>query len=339
MNCLFAYRKPESSIIQAASSHRFIQGLHPGCFSIGAFDRNPHSLISIPADKPVEVSEINRFIVDNKLKENVECVNKLYSFPSISTSRTEHTENVINIIDEIKKGNIQKCVSTRAIIRNLKIDVAATFIKLCETYPNAFVFLFDTPLSGTWIGASPELLLSRKDSEVTTMSLAGTKPSDSQNIWTQKEYYEQQIVTDFLKNILEQHAIKIRCEGPYTKVAGPVEHLMTIIRGDINSDIDINKLLNQIYPTPALAGFPREKSLKLIKSIEKFERGYYGGFCGWIENNNDFDLYVNLRSMLVNSDRYCIFAGGGIVEDSLPENEWQETENKSETLTKVITFA
>lgn len=338
MKNLFAYKKPDSEHIYAGGSDFFETGIRPGSFVIAPFLLKMEDIISIPLEKKLDISEIGHFL--KKYYENSEKtqVSALSDFPDSSTTKEQHSFEVNAIKEAIREGKVQKCIATKVIVEDTSIDPISTFLKLCQSYPYAFVFLFHTPQSGTWIGASPELLLKAENTRLESMSLAGTRPTGTQDSWSVKDRKEQQIVTDFIVGVFKDNGLNPSVQEPITMSAGPVEHLMTKITGQNSSSFSPLNLIKNLSPTPALSGYPQKEAINLILKNENFDRGYYGGFCGWSDEEGNFGFYVNLRSLRYEPDRFCIYAGGGIVEESDENKEWVETENKAKTVLSQLKF-
>jgi isochorismate synthase len=241
-----------------------------------------------------------------------------------------------DFITEIEAQKLSKSVFSR--IKAIDFDgekALDLFNKLCEAYPSAFVYFVSSELFGTWVGATPETLLEVNTSNFKTMSLAGTKKASDETPWREKETLEQAYVTDFIINELrELNIAEIAQNGPYTFTAGPVKHLRT----DVSfSSIGLNglKIAQVLHPTPAVSGLPRKEALQLIASIEKHDRGFYTGCIGWVEEGKS-RLFVNLRCCQVQAQKAYLYLGGGFTIDSKPNEEWEETENKSKTLLNIL---
>lgn len=333
----FIYRKPGENETEGAMSDSLLSGLHADSFAVAPFDGSEEHVFSIPNEKPISPADLD---IINSIDED--SVGKsAYTFPDASTVRRSHRSMVEHIISDIESGRLTKCVAARAIVREGDVSLAESFRRLCEAYPNAFVACFHTAPTGTWLCATPERLLSRRGDRLLTMSLAGTRPADAKRNdtpWDAKNIEEQKIVTDFITETLAAKGLMTATEGPVTYNAGPVEHLMTRIEATGNGITlaEAAKTAMTLSPTPALSGLPRQAAVDAIAAYEDFERGYYGGFIGPVYADGDFDFFVNLRSALIEKERYCIFAGGGIVKGSEPDTEWAETERKSTTLTDVL---
>ena len=242
-----------------------------------------------------------------------------------------------SFLDSIVEKKIKKAVLSR--IKKVPFDenkINHLFDALCDAYPTAFVYLISGLEVGTWIGASPETLLHVSANSAFTMSLAGTKPlTKKATPWGEKEQREQAYVTDFIIEKLSSQGIEnLEITGPYDVEAGPVLH----VRTDINFDMENQKSIDialKLHPTPAVSGFPQKESIDLINSKELHDREFYTGMIGFITQNSS-SLYVNLRCCQIQKGNAYLYLGGGFTADSVPELEWEETENKSRTLLNII---
>lgn len=213
------------------------------------------------------------------------------------------------------------------------------FLKLNQAYPGSFVYVFSSEYTGTWGGATPELFLSYSNSQLKTMALAGTialKDTSKQDIyWEEKEKEEHQIVELFIENVLREYAGTFQKSGPSTEIVGSLAHLLSQYWGNVSED-KITSLIKTLHPTPAVCGLPKDKSYAVIQEIETYNRAYYTGFIGPWNYKHSVQLFVNLRCMQFFNNHAVLYAGGGITAASDSENEWQETENKIRSITKII---
>lgn len=255
-----------------------------------------------------------------------------------STSKEYYLSSVNQLVSDLKSKDNNKVVISKIIVNEDHINIGNLFEKLSISYPSAFVFCFYTADSGLWIGASPEQLLQSDNGKIQTMSLAGTRKKGSKNNWDIKNIREQNIVTEYIKSVFLKYKFKVNLSEPFTRIAGPVEHICSIISADAILTDTTNTLdfINSLSPTPALCGYPKEYALEQIRKIEKHNREYYGGYIGPVFNHSTFSLFVNLRSLFVNDCYYVIYAGGGITSESVAESEWDETEIKASTLLRII---
>lgn len=316
----FKYKLPNKTEIYSGASRSLIEGFGKG-FVIAPFHDPASGINTIPLDF---IPNNEDFIAENS------------SIP-VSTSKIDYWNEVEYIIKTLC-GNTGKIVAARVIRIDIGIDLNATFSALCEAYPEAFVFIFSTSFSSTWIGASPELLLRVDNDELHTMALAGTKPEDDDTPWDRKNIEEQSMVEDFIRKCLKGHCCCVRSGSSFTKKAGYVKHICTEITARPNKDLTylsssiVGDILCDLSPTPALCGSDREIAFRIIKEKENFSREMYGGFCGPNEIYGQTEFYVNLRSAKCSPSATAVFAGGGITPLSNPEDEWHETEIKSNTI-------
>lgn len=261
-------------------------------------------------------------------------VENLKPYP-VSTSRSQHKEGVLSICNGLKELGRGKTVLSRVITGNgpacdcnlFWVEVAR---ELFDTHDGCFRFIYFTPETGAWIGATPELLLKNDLStgDASTMALAGTRLRVEDNkVWDNKNIYEHDMVVDYITDILRSSAatdIHMTERNLHYQLITHRCHDITFnMKG-----IDIASLLDRLSPTPALAGFPLEESLTRIACLEQHPRRCYGGYLA-VHDSNNFEAYVNLRCAQFYDADYCIYAGGGITADSDPDSEWIETEKKS----------
>lgn len=260
------------------------------------------------------------------------------------SSRDEYMQSCKNMIGRIKSGEAGKVVLSRIeqVENRKEKHPADVLIDLKDKNPQAFCYLFFTPQTGLWTGATPETLMAVDEDTIKTMALAGTRPHRPEDSatkpWPEKEIAEQQYVSDFIREELNKLGIHEMMISPsYTSPAGNIEHIRTdfVIRKSDNVG-DSGKILNALHPTPAVCGFPKEKALNIIQHIEKHDRAYYSGFLGPVNLQGDTRLFVNLRCAKAESENFLVFVGGGITADSVPESEWEETELKASALEKII---
>jgi isochorismate synthase len=251
---------------------------------------------------------------------------------NISKSKEEYLRIVADAVMSIQSGMLQKVVLSRVktIKNTLPQNPLKIFYKLCIKYPGAFVSMVYIPKSVLWITATPELLLSANNNEINTVSLAGTKPADSIEEWGEKEKQEQQIVTDYINEILKKYCENVTISGPNEIIAGNVKHLKTSFSAKLNTELW--NLVSALYPTPAVCGIPLDNARRFIKQTEGYDRKYYTGFLGPCNIDGATNLYANLRSAEIFANSVNLYIGGGITKNSIPEKEWEETELKSKTL-------
>lgn len=339
---LYAARYPGmGNRIVAGCSDHLIEGISGKGFSVASFFHTDR-IISIPYQYSLkEGSELTHCRIPDSKKSNT-FLN--HDFPSESTVEREYFEEIERIQNSLLTTG-GKIVASRVLVMEKRVDIAATFMNLCSKYPNAFVFLFKLSENIIWMGASPEVLLIRKGEKGFTMSLAGTRLTGSDGDWDDKNIEEQYIVTRYICETFNSLGLKTEEGKTFTLKAGPVEHICTPITVEFDStplsgfktnDCPTSRLLSQLAPTPALCGLPRPEAIEVISKSERFDRAFYGGYCGVTKSSYDYALFVNLRSMWITSEKCALYAGGGITLKSNPADEWEETNRKLSTIQKNI---
>jgi len=269
-------------------------------------------------------------------------VNKSKEFRRKSSlSQNGYSLVITKAIQQIKNKVFNKVVLSRRIeINTGSLDFENLFYNLMDQYPTAFTYLWYHPRVGFWAGATPEKLLELNGESFSTMALAGTQiyKKDTKIVWGHKEQEEQQWVTKFISNALQKNKIPFNLSKPISLKAGHLVHICTEIKGVLPDDISLSKLIKSLHPTPAVAGIPRQKAIDFIFKNEQYNREYYTGFLGIINEDNKSKLFVNLRCMQIKSKKVLIYVGGGITADSNPLSEWQETKAKSETLLRLLFY-
>ena len=231
----------------------------------------------------------------------------------------------------VRSGQFAKLVLSRSEECPLpaELDADALFFRACHAFPRAMVMLFSTPLTETWLVASPEILLDYQPPYLCTMALAGTMPhSEGLPTWSEKNQREQHVVEQYIADTLAPLADRIIKDGPRTVQAGNLLHLRTDFRFVPRQDVSLGQLLQSLHPTPAVCGLPKAEALDFIRHNESSARRYYTGFAGPLALNGETHLYVTLRCMEIADGKAILHAGGGIMPDSVLADEWRETCHK-----------
>ncbi len=212
------------------------------------------------------------------------------------------------------------------------------FLKACASYPRCFIALFSTPISGTWLVATPELLIEKRGSECHTMALAGTMEytGDPEPRWSTKNIREQQCVTEYIRDAISPFAGHVSIDGPHTVRAAGLVHLrsdfsLSLSEGSLTGDV-----LDALHPTPAVCGLPASAAHDFIVANEHSPRSYYSGFCGPVSIDGVTSLFVTLRCMRLRPGACDLYAGSGLLVDSTEASEWEETEAKMKTMYNLL---
>lgn len=248
------------------------------------------------------------------------------SCPTPGSDRSSYLASVRSARKAMTEGALDKVVLSTVTPCPGQVSLPDLLQQLRRKHPQAFVYYFTHPASGTWIGASPEPLLLSESGEASTVSLAGTRLHEQQVVpWGQKESLEQSIVTDYIKATLQQQGVeRLRIDRPETVQYGNIEHLRSTLRFYTEEPL---KVADALHPTPAVCGTPMKEAREQIAKLEAHDRMYYTGFVGLTEGTNA-QLFVNLRCLQCYADALLVYTGGGITFESDPEDEWEETRNK-----------
>ncbi len=326
----------------------FIEGLEViEASSFEALDSNQSFVFA-----PFEQSKCNPLLIIKGKQEALDCNYPLSKenkrkeskiFTSKEKDKVKYTEHFSIFKEALEENAFKKLVLARSKDINLSedLDIKSVFAQMIKTYKTAFCYLIYTAKSGLWLGASPECLLSVKQNTCSTVALAGTQIIEEGNqankAWSEKLQEEQGYVLDFIEQSLNNLGIEAQKSKPYTALAGNLAHLKTDINFTLNKEVSIGKVLQNLHPTPALCGLAKDEAKAFILENEGLERAYYGGFFGFINQDEATKLYVNIRCVQVLSGRNLrLYAGGGLLKSSILEEEWQETEAKMETMQKLL---
>lgn len=251
-------------------------------------------------------------------------------------------EQVFNqFMNVLHDKTFRKLVLTRkqAVMLNEGFSPLQAFVKACNSYPRMMISLCHSPLSGTWLGSTPEILLSRQDELWQTVALAGTMPMQGEvmpTTWSEKNKLEQEVVSEYIRKIVRKHGTKPTEKGPYAARAGQLVHLRTDFYFGLKDTAHLGSLLEDLYPTPAICGLPKEEAKAFILENEGYDRSYYSGIIGELDPEGITRLYINLRCMHINDTQAVMYAGGGILASSDLIAEWEETQQKLNTMRNIL---
>jgi menaquinone-specific isochorismate synthase len=247
--------------------------------------------------------------------------------------------------DRIRAGELIKVVLAREIevLADSPIDHVGLWLRLLEAHPMAFCFAVDG-----FIGASPELLVSRSGSTVRARPMAGTTPRTGHGdvdqrragelLASEKNRSEHQITIDAVHDRLLGWCSYLDAEpSPSVVPAGPVQHLATLVEGRLSQpEPSVLDLVAALHPTPAVGGEPTTAALAVQSELEPASRGRYAGPVGWVDSTGNGTFAVGIRSIELDGERGRLFAGVGVVADSDPESELAESRAKAQAVLSAI---
>ncbi|MHB8762037.1 MAG: isochorismate synthase [Coriobacteriia bacterium] len=265
-------------------------------------------------------------------------------FTLILDSRQEWFADVEEALRRIRADEFHKIV----LARELRVETEAVFTSaqmvanLLAARSGGTLILHE--IDGVFfIGATPELLVSKRGSTITTMCLAGTTAAgESQEeraagaaflLGDEKNLREHAYVVDHLTRCLSDACSALEMpESPGILALRHVQHLCTPVTGTVAEDVSITELRDRLHPTPALAGSPVEEAKAAIREMEGFNRGFYGGPFGFVDFEGNGEFSVAIRSGVFTRDYGYVYAGCGIVEGSDPAAEYDEIDVKLKTI-------
>jgi len=257
-------------------------------------------------------------------------------------SKTDYLKLIEETVNEIREGALSKVIISRQIpVPRTDTSLGTTFLQLHDQTPNAFTYLVNLPVAGIWMGATPEILIQSEGEYFETVSLAGTqvrKPGTEEYYWSTKDIEEQAFVSRYMLDVFFNFDIhKYKTKGPETLESGKVAHLKTSFFFPIEKiEKCLGNFIADLHPTPAVCGLPKDLAAEFILKKESHDRKYYTGYLGPWRLNQQVSLFVNLRCMEITPTEFILYAGGGITSRSIPEKEWDETNQKAKTLLSVI---
>jgi isochorismate synthase len=260
-----------------------------------------------------------------------------------------HYEHAVErAVERIRAGELEKIVLAREVRAHAPADhdPAAVLGALRELFPACYCWCVGTP-DAAFVGASPELLVRRDGQRAQTVALAGTTRRSAdpavddhlgeQLLRSSKDREEQAIVARRIERTLAPVSLWVAAtDDPVLIKVHNVQHLATPIRAQLSDPIPTVELAGLLLPTPAVGGEPRDAALPLIPALEGLDRGWYAGAVGWSDLSEDGEFCVALRCALLRGRVAHLYAGCGIVRDSVPAEELAESEVKLQALLPLV---
>ncbi|MBI3508681.1 MAG: chorismate-binding protein [Chlamydiia bacterium] len=236
-------------------------------------------------------------------------------------------EKVQRILREIEEGRVEKVVLARCVRLEFAQppDPLAMTAHLQQKSRGATLFCFAGETQ-SFLGATPERLFVRRGRHLTCDAMAGTR-------WGNRAFGEKEMREVLPVQRFFQEKLGPICEEPLifspisVHATQTVEHLYSVCHATLQTSVSDDALLQELHPTPALCGVPREKAIALIHELEPFDRGAYGGVVGW-KCGDASEYVVAIRSCLLEDYFAHLYSAAGIVKGSDPEAEWEELDQK-----------
>ncbi len=265
-----------------------------------------------------------------------------------NVTREEYCKMVKKAKEYIYEGDIFQVVLSQRWAMECNADPFTLYRKLRQINPSAYLFYFNF---GDYqvAGSSPEMLVGVRGDKVTTCPIAGTRKRGNnaaedaelaQDLLNDpKEQAEHVMLVDLGRNDMGRVAQIGTVTVPtmmQVRNYSHVMHLVSLVEGVKKEEADAFDVLSIFLPAGTLSGAPKIRAMEIIEELEPEMRGTYGGAIGYFGFDGDMDMCIAIRTMLINEGTVYLQAGAGIVADSVPENEYVETESKAKALMKVL---
>ncbi|WP_042345107.1 isochorismate synthase [Bacillus massiliigorillae] len=288
--------------------------------------------------------DVNRFIKAFEIGEQLwQAAHRNVSFDeNVLMKKKEVDPNqwkqqVADAVKTLKSSSMDKIVLARELRLTYQQPISSDAVldHLLKEHTSSYIYSLESA-SDCFIGATPERLVKKEDNHVLSTCLAGsiargkTEVEDAalgnQLLTDPKNLIEHQYVVTMIKNVLQPLCKELNVpNSPVLMKLKHIQHLFTPVTAVCSDHISIIDLVKNLHPTPALGGLPQLEAVKWIREHESLERGLYGGPIGWVDAYGNGEFAVALRNALLQGKEASLFAGCGIVEDSNPEDEYQET--------------
>lgn len=279
---------------------------------------------------------------------------------NIESGKKEYIKGVEQLKKHIIDGDIVQAVLSRRIKIKTLLDPMDAYCRLRRINPSPYLFYFDfdDPFSTLsqgqgrgfkLFGSSPELMVSLSDETATIKPIAGTRPRgktrkddialEKDLLSDEKELAEHLMLVDLARNDLGRTA---RAGSVSPRALNTVEryshvmHIVSEIEAQIGQHYDVYDLIKTTFPAGTVSGAPKIMAMELVSKFEREKRGPYAGLVGHFDINGDFDSCITIRSLVHQDGVFYIQAGAGIVYDSVPEKEFEETMNKAGAMIKSL---
>ena len=295
-------------------------------------------------------SELNLLLIQSKIKKNY--YKNLNIEKNIKVKSNTPKKRFLSMINKaknfIKIGDIFQVVLSQRFEAKLTKSPLEIYKKLRVTNPSPFMFFFNFK-DFQIIGASPEILVRLRDNKITVRPIAGTRPR-GKNL-SQDKFYEKDLLKD--KKELSEHLMLLDLgrndAGKVSKINSVkvtesfviekyshVMHIVSNVVGEYNNKFSKFKSLLAGFPAGTVSGAPKIRAMEIIDELEKTKRKVYAGGIGYFSANGEFDTCIALRTAVAKKDKFYVQAGAGIVADSKPLKEYEETVNKAKALINAL---
>jgi len=269
-------------------------------------------------------------------------------------TREEYMEAVVQAKEHIAAGDIFQVVLSQRLSRSTSASAFGIYRALRRLNPSPYMFYFDFgSLAGDpplrLIGASPETHVRLEEGVATLRPIAGTRPRgktpgedaalERDLLADEKERAEHVMLVDLARNdlgrVCEYGSVRV-LEQMSVERYSHVMHIVSQVEGKLRPDLTAFDLLKATFPAGTVSGAPKVRAMQIINDLEKGERGVYAGAVGYFSADGSMDTCIAIRTLVMRGQEVSVQAGAGIVADSDPEREYQETLNKGRALAAAV---
>ena len=266
--------------------------------------------------------------------------------------KKEHFINSVKIAKKyIEEGDIIQVVLSQRFCKMTSAKPIDIYRAMRIINPSPYMFYLDFK-DIKLIGSSPEILVSVKNGKILTKPIAGTRPigkTEEENkvlredlISDEKERAEHLMLVDLARNdvgrVAEAGSVKVD-KFMYIENYSHVMHIVSDVSGKLREDLHPIDALKAVFPVGTVSGAPKVRAMQIIEELETEKRGPYAGAVGYISFDGNLDTAIAIRTAVMRENRIFVQAGAGIVADSVPEKEYEETVNKAKALIKAVEIA
>ncbi len=287
----------------------------------------------------VKVNQLKESLIQTKKNQ----INSDLNFQS-NYSKEEYFSMISKAKEYIKKGDIFQVVTSQRFETNYDLEAISLYRSLRRLNPSPYLVNLNFDNFGL-VASSPELLVQLRDEKVTIRPIAGTRKRGRNTsedfelskdlLADEKELAEHLMLLDLGRNdvgrVAKNNTVKVT-EKMIIEYYSHVMHIVSNVEGLIDEKYDAVDALKAGFPAGTVSGAPKIRAMEIIEELENLNRSFYAGCMGYFDSNGDMDTCISLRSGLVKNNKLYIQAGGGVVYDSKPEDEYQETINKAGAL-------
>jgi menaquinone-specific isochorismate synthase len=243
-------------------------------------------------------------------------------------------------LERIRSGALRKIVlaRTRSYTASGQLDPVSVLMRLASREIRGFRFLMEAGEGKSFLGVTPERLISRSGRIARSEAVAGTRPRGVDGVADRllgesllasaKDRREHELVVERVREALTSCSTTLRIDAePRLLRLAYVQHLATRVQAEIRTGVTDIDLVRLLHPTPAVAGAPVAAAIEALRALEPFDRGLYAGPVG-VVSRDGAEIAVAIRSARIDGDRLTAYAGAGIVDGSDPADEWRETGHK-----------